>query len=306
VRCSVTIVVTVTEASWREVAQPPGETRGLGVHDGALAAFTSDGLFVLEGGAWRPLDAGDRGASVLPSGRLVMRSVSGSELTAYAIGPDGAVWRGVRTSELRFYATPGPGGMNMMQPAYPVTERLERDGVVVRDGLAARDIAFDAEGRVWVAATSCLEVLDGGAWRTALPRATSQIAIAADDTIVVGTPTTGFRSSDGRTFKNLPGRATEKGTWGSLDLDAENVQQIVRAPDGTPWARIADGVLAWTGDRWASRNLGLTVIPRKGSRHLRTISLAIVGDVLHVATSAGVFTRRADRSDPRRSPDPRA
>ncbi|MBZ0232140.1 MAG: hypothetical protein K8M05_07280, partial [Deltaproteobacteria bacterium] len=147
-------------------------------------------------------------------------------------------------------------------------------------------------GRLWVATTASLEVLEGGAWRTALPRATSQVAHAADGTVVVGAPTAGFRSADGITFRNLPARATEQGDWGALDLDAENVQQLERAPDGALWGRIPDGILAWTGERWASHNLGLAVVPRKGSRHLRTISLALVADALYVATSIGVFASR--------------
>jgi hypothetical protein len=297
----------VTTAAWHEVARPPGEPRGLGTLDGELVALTSDGLFVRDAKAWKALDAARVGVSLLPCGRLVVRrdvapaappdvpdarSGDVAELVAFAVAPDGAVWTGIRQSGVRFYAAPGPQGMDLMHPAYPVSEQLLRDGVVVRDRLAARDLAFDAGGRVWVAATNSLEVLDGGTWRTAITRGANQVAIADDGTIVVGTPTAGYRSIDGgATFAPLPGRATEQGDWGSLDLDAENVRQIERAPDGTMWGRIDGGVLAWTGDRWASRNLGLTMIPRHGSRHLRVVSLAVAGGALHAATSAGVFRR---------------
>jgi len=216
------------------------------------------------------------------------------ELTAPAIGPDGTAWSGVRTSGLSFYDAPGPGGLNVMHPAYPVMEHLERDGAVARKRLAVRDLAFDARGRLWVATSEGLEVLEDGAWRKPLSQATTQVAIAADGSIVVGAPTAGFRSTDGVTFRSLPTHATEQGSWGSLELDAKNVQQIERAPDGALWARLGGGVLTWTGDRWASRNLGLTVILGHGSRSLRTSSLAVTRDDVYVATSAGVFHRERD------------
>lgn len=299
-----------TAPSWRELVPAPAEVRGLGTHDGALAALTGAGLFTMTGGAWSPLDATGLGASVLPCGRLVIgrvvtptptptpapgpppRGGEVVELTALAIAPDGAVWTGERTRGLSFYAAPGSGGMDVMHPAYPVTERLARDGAVVRKRLAVRDLAFDARGRLWVATSDRVEVLEDGAWRVALARGASQVAMAADGTIVVvASATAGSCSADGVTFRNVSGRATEAGEWGSVTLDVAGVQQLERAPDGALWARMPAAVLVWTGDRWASRSVGLSVIPGHGTRALRTTSLAVTRDAVYVATSIGVFHR---------------
>lgn len=289
-----------SEPAWQKLASPPGEElRGLGQHEGELVALTSSGLFARRGEAWEAVV--EVVATTLPCGRVVTaapppagRGGDLTKLTAWATAPDGRRWVGIREDGLTFYKTPGEHGLDMLQPAHVVAQRIEVDGVVVRDGLAALDFAFDDRGRVWVATPMSLEVLDGETWRTALRHVTSQVAIAGDGTIVVGGPTAGFCSRDGVTFTKLPGRATEEGGWGSLDLPAEDVRQLERGPDGAIYARIDDGVLWWTGERWASRNLGLAMVPRVGSRDVRARSLAIVGDRLYVAAaSLGVLSRRA-------------
>jgi len=285
------------EPSWVEVASPPGgAVRGLGVHAGAPVALTMDGLFTSadRGATWAPLALD---AARLSTGKLVF-GAHAHETMAFAIAPDGAWWRGIRATDLAFYPAPDGDGRVIHHAATMTAERVEvsRDGGAtwsnVRE-LAARDLAFDARGRVWVAATSGLEVLDGDTWRTALRHGARCVGFDAGGAIVVGTATTGYRSLDGDAFAALPPRATEQGAWGSLDLDAENLAQVERGPDDALWGRISGGVLRFDRGRWTSRNLGLAIVARVGARRvLRVTAIAFVGQDVYAGTDGqGLFRR---------------
>ncbi len=227
-------------------------------------------------------------------------------------------WSLVRHHGMSSYEAPGDRGMPITHWATRVSTFL--DGTVDGGATATRvecpgatALALDRSGRLWLASNQGVDVADarqvatgGATWRRALDRAVTAIVVDLDGRVVAGAGDTALLSIDGVAFTAIPPRATDRGSWGSLDCDARGFTLLTCAPDGRIWAvvggvggphhivRLSDAV-AGGKPRWEALALGLNVIAGRGLRdgHLAVTALALTGDGTAFAAtrSHGLFRR---------------
>jgi hypothetical protein len=239
-------------------------------------------------GAWKSIERFPDG---VPDGRWIEPGVDGEVQAASADGVHR--WIARRTSRLSFYPTDGEGGRHMLQPATMVDHHVvaSADGgatwaAVERRGTAG--IAIDARGRVWLAWSGGVDVADAraaiageaGAWRTASTVGACCIAVDGGGRVVAGTGGDAWLCRDGERFEKLPGRASERGAWGSFELPAGGFRALRRAPDGAVWGVLGGGLVRLAPDaaRWESVNLGLAVLAGKGTRPSQVTVTALAFD----------------------------
>ena len=279
------------------VAPLEGPVLGLTAWPGAeLWCARASGLACSRDGGvtWQP---GPQAPAPPPQQREV------TSLRALAAGPDGRLCIVIHTSWLAFY--PESAGPTPLLHA----AGMMRDHAWVFEGGAwspalesgpLHGACFDREGRAWVAGDGGLWRFADGAWHHVVSRPAIAVAVDPRGRVVLATTRAAFLSTDGKTFAAMGTSYREKGPWGSLEGNAEELTTLVLAPDGAVWAASASassgGVfrLAGKGAHWESHNFGLLNIPGVGSREgdVRVTALAFGPDAAFAGTAShGLFQR---------------